>query len=115
MPAAAVLLLGSLRLENIVESAHFLLHQSLDVGLLSTLLLKLYLWISVTLLQRLSSFLRTLQIFMFRWGRPPCQSIGMQGKLLVLTGFGTGKMLCMLIGNYAILAIVPNSGRHAQC
>jgi len=31
VPAATVLLLGSLRLENIIENAHFLLHQSLEV------------------------------------------------------------------------------------
>ena len=42
-------------------------------------------------------------------------TIGMQGKLLAPTGFGASKMLSMLIENYAILAIVPNSGRHAQC
>jgi len=33
------------------------------------------------------------------------------GKLLVLTGFGTGKMLCM---SYAIQAVVPNADRQTQ-
>jgi len=39
----------------------------------------------------------------------------MQGNLLVLTSFGAGKMLYMLLQNYAIPPTAPNSGRLAQC
>jgi len=63
--------LGSLRLENIVESCNLSMSGCF----------RLYpLWISVNL--GLNSFLRTLQIFTVRCGRLPCHYYRYAGKIV---------------------------------